>query len=295
MKANKKITPNRYKPAPKPPRAKRSLKVTVPDQWTRWIGGISLTIALTALAIYAHDFILQSGYFTLKEVHIQGNRMTTKQEIIDTLGLEPGTSLLSVNTGLLEKKIQSMPWVASVTLDRNLPDKLNILISEESALAVAGIEPVAGILINTHGKPFKEYDVKTDAALGLPTIQGLTLEKNGTGYRFKGRAFQAALDILQMGLSYDIQTITCHAHMGITIEVPDHYNVLLDPEQPSVRLKLGFDRFEEKLARAGRIASYMETHIPQKRIYSMDLYDMENIFVKTTDNETLHNNLEKGV
>ena len=50
-----------------------------------------------------------------------------------------------------------------------------------------------------------------------------------------------------------------------------------------IPIKLGFDRFDEKLAKAADISRYMAARFPDKTILAMDLFDMERIFIKTED------------
>lgn len=296
MKANNgKIRPNRYKPAQKAPRPRPSLSGlsgSIPVRWALF----SLFFVLFGLAaIFTHDLIMQWDYLALKKIEISGNRMAAKKEIVTAAGLAPGDNLLSINGAVVRKRIASLPWVESVSISRSLPDTLRLTITEQMPLAVVRVGPDSDIIINRDGHPFKEFDPEKDSSLGLPVIEGLELEKQPAGYGFAGRTFESALAILKSGIGHTVKAVRCHTGTGIRVQVPDTYNPEPDDAGQMIWLKLGFDRFTEKLARARQVADYMNQHTPDRRIQSMDLFDMENIFVKTTDGNALHNNLEKGV
>jgi cell division protein FtsQ len=60
-----------------------------------------------------------------------------------------------------------------------------------------------------------------------------------------------------------------------------------------IPVRLGFDGFEKKLARARQIQRYMKTNYPDKRISAIDLFSLEKVFVSTEDDA--QNAIEKGV
>jgi cell division protein FtsQ len=102
------------------------------------------------------------------------------------------------------------------------------------------------------------------------------------------------MDLLKVRGIGQIKTIQGNENTGILIQAPDIYNKNNNETTSAlIPLKIGFDRFEEKLARAREISRYMEVQFPSKIILAMDLYTLEKIFIKTED--ALHNTLEKGV
>jgi len=81
---------------------------------------------------------------------------------------------------------------------------------------------------------------------------------------------------------------------GITIIAKDIYNKNPDP-QVTLPIKLGFTRFEEKRIKAIKISAYMNKNFPEKAIRTMDLYNIEKIFITTKEIDALHHTIEKGV
>ena len=58
-------------------------------------------------------------------------------------------------------------------------------------------------------------------------------------------------------------------------------------------MKLGFYDFHSKAYKAEQITNYFKNHIVNKEICTFDLYDPENVLVKSKDKDALHN-LTKG-
>jgi len=308
--ATKRTRPNRYKPESKPVSDGTPNAAAGNKNLFRMISWVFMLAMMSLGAIYTHDAIVQSPFFTVTEIEIKGNHRVAREEILARTGLKSPANLFDLHLPALEKRLVRHPWVESVNIRRRLFSSLEITIEEQKPLAIVNIENLADVIINSEGSPFKEYEPGIDSLPDLPVISGVDLSLSDKTYLFKGELFNAVMDLLEIkGLS-QIETIHGDENIGLTIKILDIYNKkMLDiydkrfykentdeiesPERGLMPIKLGFDRFAEKLARAEKISRYMEVNFPSKTILAMDLYDIEKIFVKTED--ALHNTLEKGV
>lgn len=300
--ASKRMKSNRYKPEPKPAKKSESQVPAHSKGLFRTITWVFLAAMMSLGAIYTHDAIVQSPFFAVSRIEVTGNQRVIREELLARAGLNRETNLFELHLPAVVKKLERHPWVARAAVKRNLFSTLQITIEEEQPLAIVTIENLPDIIINAQGAPFKEYDPETDHLEGLPVISGVDLSLSGSSYGFEGDLFNAIMDLLQMeGLS-QVRKIQGDENTGITIKTLDIYNKRFYKEDTGdnqtekealIPIKLGFDRFEEKLARARKISRYMEAHFPNRSILAMDLYNIEKIFIKTED--ALHNTLEKGV
>lgn len=294
MKANKKIKQNRYKPAPKDLMGKTILATRTRDLGLKVVMTIAVMTVISLGLIYVHDFFMQSPFFNIRQIQITGNTMAPTEALLKLAEIAPEDTLFSVNLFKIEKQLTSHPWVNSVAIRRNLPDTIIIFVTEEEPLAVITTRTRDKILINRQGSPFKEYVASEDANLDLPLVNGLQLERHDAIFGFNRPAFDFVMEILTSPVDITINTISADTHTGISIEVPDRFNTVSNQVEDTIWLKLGFGDYPEKIVRAQKISSYLHRHFAQKRISSMDLFDMETIFVKTEDEDALHNNLKKG-
>ncbi len=295
MKANSKITPNRYRPAPKKNRQGGKKKRLNRSESLKLILGFFLVVVISLTAVFIHDFFMQSSWFRIRQVTVSGHDMATRQSICSLAGLEKTDTVFSINRGHIQKRIASHPWIESASVSRVLPNRLSISVTEHQPLAVVQVAGDVKLIINRKGRPFTELMPEDGLAGTLPEIKGPVLEKTEGSHAFNGIAFEAAMALLKKETGLDIRHIYCNENTGITVETANLFPAALSVDNRLVSLKLGFDRFPQKLKQAETIVSYMKQYMPHKQIHAMDLFSTQTIFVKTTDIETLHNTLEKGV
>jgi hypothetical protein len=260
------------------------------------IARIPALICLFSLAaIFSHDVVVQSPLFIIKDVTISGNHKVKKQDILALAGLTAPANIFQVNLSAMEKRITSHPWIATASVNRSLFSSLAVSIVEQEPLAIVCIENLPDILINTRGIAFTEYDPGQDHGVTLPVITGLDLMHTQNRFQFEGPLFNAVIDLL-LGDSPDtIVSINGDPFTGITIQVPDVFNRPLPAEDRLMPIGLGFGNYPKKLIKARKISQYITANIPGKTICSMDLFDIDTVFVKTADMDVLQANIEKGV
>ena len=144
---------------------------------------------------------------------------------------------------------------------------------------------IAEILINIEGKPFKKYEPGIDKLGNLPVITGLELTGSEGNFIFQGQLFNSVIKVLQMNSFGKIHHVNADENMGISIKT-EYFSKELS-------IKLGFYNFYSKACKAEQIANYFKNNIINKEISTFDLYDPENVLVKSKDKDALHN-ITKG-
>ncbi len=288
-----KIKPNRYKPdAAGSPESARTVSIDFCLNWIMLVAGLSI---LSLASIFAYDLVTQSSFFAIKQINISGNNRVGADEIISFSKLDQPGNLFKLNTGSLEKKIASHPWIASATVNRRISFALDIKVVEQKALAIVKIENIADIIINTQGQPFKEYHPGEDHLESLPVITGLDLTRAGSQFLFDGDLFNAVMKFLNIADTRSPILIQADEQMGITIESKDIYNRTPDGQSKIIRVKMGFGDYRAKFQKAKIISAYIGRHFPDRTIIALDLFNPEKVFVKTAFNESGHTELKKGV
>jgi cell division protein FtsQ len=74
--------------------------------------------------------------FGIDTVVLTGHRLTADSDIYDALDLTNATSLVSLDTESVRRRLERLPWVASAEITRVFPDRLDVRITERNAFAV---------------------------------------------------------------------------------------------------------------------------------------------------------------
>ena len=256
---------------------------------------VSITI-LSLASIFGYDFITQTDFLNIKTIEISGIKQTSKNEILKLANIGSDKNIFQVNLSTAQKLIVSHPWIKSADIKRSIPLKLIISIIEEKPLAIVKIEKLADILINTSGEPFKEYNPLKDNIKDLPVITGVDLHKSNYQYTFNSPLFGSVMKLFKTDNSNSVKLIKADKNSGISIETNDIYNSSPLNNEKTIQIKLGFSKFKEKLNKAVQISEYIDKNFPERTISTMDLFNIEKVFIKTKSDSLLQmDDFKKGV
>jgi cell division protein FtsQ len=79
---------------------------------------------------------LELAGFGLRQVSITGYRFTADGDIFDAIDLEHARTLLSFDTSAVQGRIEALPWVDTASIERILPDRIEVRIKERTPIAV---------------------------------------------------------------------------------------------------------------------------------------------------------------
>lgn len=74
--------------------------------------------------------------FTVQRLTIEGQRRASDRELVRALGVGPGVSILSYDTGAAQERLEQLPWVRHAKIMRLLPSTLHVVIDEREPFAV---------------------------------------------------------------------------------------------------------------------------------------------------------------
>ncbi|MEJ2697756.1 MAG: FtsQ-type POTRA domain-containing protein [Candidatus Sulfobium sp.] len=158
---------------------------------------VLLPVAAFAITVYFIYTEAQSA-FPLREITFVGNTHLTDEELKDLAGLKEGENIFTLSSGEVYEKMMKSPWIRSVMIRKELPDRLRIVVTEAEPFALVDMKrhvfivddrgklleelknsPIPFLPVIT-GNPFEEKEVFLDAIRLAKAIKktGLLLEKD---------------------------------------------------------------------------------------------------------------------
>lgn len=122
-------------------------------------------------------FILQSNYFIINEIKINGNIYLTTNDIITPLQKMKDDNIIYINTKKLKSKIVEDIRVKEVDIKRVYPDKIEINILERNPVGIIYIDDQVLIVDNDLNIFAYENEI-TDKKMPIITFNEENKEKN---------------------------------------------------------------------------------------------------------------------
>ncbi len=120
------------------------------------------------------NLLAQIELFHLKNIDIQGCKVTDKNQIRRRAGVDYGTSLLTIDKERMEEIVAADPWVFSAKIMLRWPDEMVIAVKEhapEALIALGEGDEQKLYYISKYGMPFGE--ITADDELDFPIITGI--------------------------------------------------------------------------------------------------------------------------
>jgi cell division protein FtsQ len=206
-------------------------------------------------------FFSRNPKFELKNINIASDGRLPPEFFCERAGLQAGVNLFALDFDLLRKRLEEVPLVESVSIERKLPDTLNIKVIERVAMAQIRWNPRAlPFLTDRCGVVLP----MTRSGQALPLIEGLKLEKIRPGDCVDNPGIRQCLELLaaadQLGLGAQV------AFASFDIRYPDFVTAVVNGET-TVRFPLHSGR--EKLI---RLVSVLQLSKEQgRRVKTIDL------------------------
>ncbi len=230
------------------------------------VGIIGLVLALTV-------------FFKVDTIKVKGSKTYPQKIILENCGVETGDSLLLANEEQIAKTLTaSLPFVGSVTIERDLPSTLVINVTDTYSAAAISYKGNF-ILLNENGKV-----LDSDAAIlseGVPVVTGIETEsfKESETITFKTKENGDILIEL-------LKAVTKAGITGLTeIDVTDTSDIFMIYND-RIKILVGSSvNLETKILRAAA-AIERENEINQYEIGVLDLRTEPKVYFKAGDYET---------
>ncbi|MFY9140410.1 MAG: FtsQ-type POTRA domain-containing protein [Thermacetogeniaceae bacterium] len=221
-----------------------------------------LLITSGVLALY---YFTQSPFFALQEIEVKGNKQLPQDEIVQKSGLSLGINYFDIDTGLVAKRLSSIPVIASVEVNKNLPNRMEIVVKEREPLALYCSQEGFAV-IDGQGYCIEKNVVFND--YDLPIITGLSPDILQPGEKVSNKeCLQSVLAVL----GEDVQQLISEIDLA-------QENSLIAYTRQGIPLLLGTpDQLSEKIEMA---VSYLDLLGTVEGIEYMDIRSLNAPAVK---------------
>jgi cell division protein FtsQ len=94
-------------------------------------------LAVLALGIGSFFVVRDTGVFSVRTIAVEGATPALARQVRSALRDQEGVSLLRLDRDAVRRRVQALPTVAGVTLDRAFPHTLRLVVVPERPVAVA--------------------------------------------------------------------------------------------------------------------------------------------------------------
>jgi cell division septal protein FtsQ len=258
---------NFRRPKGKPGRARKSRART----------GWRLARQLAALGLFLYagyravNLVVSASPLQVGRIVVAGNARLSSAEVEALARGLYGRSILTANLDAARRRLLESPWIADATLRRVLPSTIEIQVVERRPMGISRLGSRlylmdrTGTVIDEFGPRYREFD--------LPIIDGLVRSpKSG----------KPAIDETRAGLAARVidavapRRAIARRLSQIDVSDPHDVTVLLDGD-PAL-LRLGEERFLERLQAYVEVAGALRERVPE--IDYIDLRFDDRVFVK---------------
>jgi cell division protein FtsQ len=225
-------------------------------------------ILVTASLLAAWDWTLRSPHLRLRETVVRGCKELTEKEILALAAIRSTQNILTLNLAAIAGRIGANPWIRSVSVGREFPNRLVIVVRERKAVAL--LKKAQGLhLLDGDGVPFKKLEAGEES--DLPVLTG-SLPEGRTDPMLVKKAIALLQDLAE---ARDIPNIGAPAE----IHADETFGLSLFTDT-GLCLKLGFDGYPLKLQRLGPVIADLDRKNLKTGFLLIDLSDPAKVNVQ---------------
>ena len=232
----------------------------------------SIVIALSLYAGHrAIAVVAGLEVFQVTRINVRGNHRLSKGEVLAMVQGLHGRSVLSINLTEWRQALMGSPWIADASLRKSLPSTIDVVILERAPLGIGRINGSL-YLVDDRGSVIDEYGPNY-GDLDLPIIDGLTGRSNADEAEH--------LDLHRASLARRLLDALRARNMSTQIsqiDVSDSRNAVVLLEGDPTLIRLGNERFVERLQSYYELAAALRERVP-----AMDYVDLrfdERVYVR---------------
>ncbi len=224
-----------------------------------------LTAGLLALH-FSRSFLMTSPFFVLSNVVVEGNKKISRNELLKRAGIQDDTNIFSLDIDDAGKDIADMPWVKTVSIERELPNKLRITIKEREPLALIKLDDL--FYVDAESNVFAKADSET--GWDFPVVVGLNKKSLLKGSKDTFRKLDSGLQFLKS--LKDREGIFSWASISEII-VDEKGGLTLYTIGSGIPVYLGKKGFEKRLVRAEKTLTDLQRRGIKARSIDADFID----------------------
>lgn len=168
--------------------------------WTRrlklaavLVGAVVLGWGLVTMAKLSGPALIR--LLEIKTVTVEGVHQIHKQELIDLVGLKPGTALHQIVTSSIKQQVESHPWVKEAVVTRVPFHELRIAVVERKPAAIVRIS-ADNFLSDEQGRVLARLGQTDNEA--LPMVTGIELKPFLQGHEEARQAVRSGIELAKL-------------------------------------------------------------------------------------------------
>ncbi len=117
-------------------RRSSAVRVRRRSPWLALLAPLVQAVIVVGSPIVLLSWLLTSPTFALTTIDVEGNRFVEKGWVEAALAPLGGENLLRLSLAEVERQVAANPWVAEVTVEKRLPDRLRLAVVERRPAAL---------------------------------------------------------------------------------------------------------------------------------------------------------------
>ena len=225
----------------------------------------------------AKRLFFENPDYAVSEIDVQTDGTLQREQILKIAQLREGENIFHVNLADVHDRLQQLPQVDEVQVERKMPAEIDIRIVERKPIAwitreTRVLDPFASdaaFLVDARGVLMKEKKLLPEY-LALPLITGCMSQSLESGKVVESFDAKAALDLLRLSTRSFMQT-----HFQIReIDLSKGY-CLLVTDKNHTQVTFGFDDLERQLQRLEQFLVYSDDS--KRELATVNLIVQRNI------------------
>jgi cell division septal protein FtsQ len=241
--------------------------------WLRLIRVLMLVTIVTWAGWWCATAIMRAPSLRVTRVTVTGTKHLSSGEVLALVDGLRGQNILFVRLDEWRRRVLASPWVADVTMRRALPGSVEVRVTERHPMAIGRVGDEF-FLLDEHGAVIDEYGPRY-TEFDLPILDGLAPE-GAKESETNERRVELASRVLN-----DVQSRPDLARRISQLDVSDPRNAVVIVDQDSARVRLGNERFLERLQSYVDLAPTLHERVPA--IDYVDLRFGERVYVGAQD------------
>ena len=227
-------------------------------------------------------FFFENPDYRLSTLAVQTDGTLPRDQVLRTARLAEGQNIFSVNLAQIHDRLQQLPQVDEVQVERRMPNEIDIHITERKPIAWITSEKAvadpfasdAAFLVDARGILMKEKKLLPEY-LALPLITGCSSEALVPGKMVNSFEAKTALALLRLATTSFMQT----RFQIRDVDVSKGY-CLFVADKNHTEVMFGFDDLEQQMQRLEQLLVYADDS--HRQISTVNLLVARNIPVTFT-------------
>jgi cell division protein FtsQ len=218
-------------------------------------------LLLTGATLATSGWIFwNSSALELRRIEVSGNLHIPKEEIAAATELSAGMRLLDIQTARVARRVETIAWVADAKVERIIPSKLRISITERT--------PVAQVSLSGRNYFVDREGIVLSEGTGLElAIGGLPLKSLIVGQRISLRQYRESLvvlDGLEKSIRSRVESIEAPSVDRITLHLTDGTTVLFGAAERVSDKNYALTAILAEAAKEGAKYSWIDVRVPDR-------------------------------